>query len=281
MNQAGVKLVKLIIHISHEFKILRALYLAHLKNIRIYTQNFLFSLISYPAQVLMFFYLWTAILSTTNLVNITTEDLLAYYLIAFLIERLTSNRRVTDNVEEEIVTGKMVSYFVRPISIYSSHLAEYFSQLTVNTLLMAPIALLLLELLTPKKVIFEPWVLLIFTIFIFLAGLCQFLIFFCIGLLAFWLERVWGIRMGFYWINSFFSGRLIPLYLFPLTLKEIVDFLPFRFFTYELIMVLISPKAIELVLYDLIFLGIWLMILIGLCLFTLRIGSRKFMGYGV
>jgi ABC-2 type transport system permease protein len=229
----------------------------------------------------MFFYLWNAILSATKLVSISAEDLLAYYLIAFLIERLTSNRRVTDNVEEEIVTGKMVSYFVRPISIYSSHLAEYFSQLTINTLLMAPIALLLLELLTPSKVILEPWVLIVFSIIIFLAGLCQFLIFFCIGLLAFWLERVWGIRMGFYWINSFFSGRLIPLYLFPLTLKEIVDFFPFRFFTYELVMILLSPKAIELVLYDLLFLGFWLIILIGFCLFMLRIGSRKFMGYGV
>jgi len=229
----------------------------------------------------MFFFLWTAILSTTNLLNITAEDLLAYYLIAFLIERLTSNRRVTDNVEEEIVTGKMVSYFVRPISIYSSHLAEYFSQLTVNTMLMAPIALILLELLTPKKVTLELWTLIIFAIIVFLAGLCQFLIFFCIGLLAFWLERVWGIRMGFYWINSFFSGRLIPLFLLPIALKEIVDFLPFRFFAYELIMILLAPKAIEIVLYDLIFLGIWLLILIGLTWLILRIGSRKFMGYGV
>ena len=90
-------------------------------------------------KLFMFFFLWSAILSTTTLSGITAEDLLAYYLLAFLIERLTSNRRVTDNLEEEIVTGKMVIYFVRPIPIYSNHLSEYFSQLTINTILMGPI----------------------------------------------------------------------------------------------------------------------------------------------
>ncbi|MFX0094833.1 MAG: ABC-2 family transporter protein [Candidatus Hodarchaeota archaeon] len=262
------------------FVILKGMYIAHLKNIKVYTKNFLFSLISYPAQVFMFFFLWSAILSTTTLVGVTSEDLLAYYLLAFLIERLTGNRRVTDNLEEEIVTGKMVIYFVRPVPIYSNHLAEYFSQLTINTILMGPIALVLLELLTPSKVLLTIPNLIFFTIIIFLSGLCQFLLFFIIGLLAFWLERVWGIRMGFYWINSFLSGRLIPLYLFPVFLNDMVQILPFRFFTYELIMILLTPITVS-VLEDILFLGLWLLLLTVLAWALLNKGSQKFVGYGV
>ncbi|MFX1251938.1 MAG: ABC transporter permease [Promethearchaeota archaeon] len=256
------------------------MYVAHLKNLKVYSKNFLFSLISYPAQVFMFFFLWSAILSATPLSGITAEDLLAYYLLAFLIERLTGNRRVTDNLEEEIVTGKMVIYFVRPIPIYSNHLSEYFSQLTINTILMAPIALVLLELLTPAKVLLTVPTLLFFTLIIFLSGLCQFLLFFIIGLLAFWLERVWGIRTGFYWINSFLSGRLIPLYLFPPFLNDVVQFLPFRFFTYEPIMILLSPINTS-IFQDLVFLGFWLGLLTVLAWFLLNKGSQKFVGYGV
>ncbi|MFX1511051.1 MAG: ABC-2 family transporter protein [Promethearchaeota archaeon] len=261
--------------------IFKSLYVAHLKNLKAYSQNFLFSLISYPAQVIMFFYLWNAILSSTNLGDITSQDLLAYYLLAFLIERLTTNRRTTDNVEDEIITGNMVNYFVRPIPPYSNHLAAYFSQLTVTSLLMIPIAFLLLEIFCPSQVIFDPFSLLVFIIIVFLSGLCQFLIFFSIGVLAFWLERVWGITMGFNWINSFFSGRLIPLYLFPSLLYDTIFFLPFRFFTYELVMVLLSPVTLEEAISGILFLFLWLLILSLLCWLLLRAGSQKFTGYGV
>jgi ABC-2 type transport system permease protein len=257
------------------------MYFAHLKNIRVYTQNFLFSLISYPAQVIMFYYLWTAILSTTNLGNVTTNDLLAYYLLAFLIERLTSNRRVTDNLEEDIVTGKMAIYFVRPIPIYANNLAEYLNQLTVNSIIMAPIALLLLEIFTPSILVLTPISVVVFALMVILSGFCQFLIYFSIGILAFWLERVWGIRMGFNWITSFLSGRLIPLYLFPPFMNTFSQFLPFRFFTYELIMILLNPTKIYSTIPDLLFLCLWLFILLLLAWVLMKKGSKKFVGYGV
>lgn len=264
-----------------ELIILKSMYIAHLKNIKVYAQNFFFSLISYPAQVIMFFYLWLAILSTTNLGTITAEDLLAYYLLAFLIERLTSNRRVTDNLEEDIVTGKLAIYFVRPIPIYSNHLAEYLSQLSINGILMVPIAIGLLKILTPSIIQLNPQVLLIFSLFVILSGLCQFLIFYIIGLLAFWLERVWGIRMGFYWILSFLSGRLIPLYLFPPFLKQWINLLPFRFFTYELVMILLTPLDLMIIIPSLLFLLMWVLIFLLLSWFILRWGEKKFLGYGI
>lgn len=264
-----------------ELIILKSMYIAHLKNIKVYAQNFFFSLISYPAQVIMFFYLWLAILSTTNLGTITAEDLLAYYLLAFLIERLTSNRRVTDNLEEDIVTGKLAIYFVRPIPIYSNHLAEYLSQLSINGILMVPIAIGLLKILTPSIIQLNPQVLFIFSLFVILSGLCQFLIFYIIGLLAFWLERVWGIRMGFYWILSFLSGRLIPLYLFPPFLKQWINLLPFRFFTYELVMILLTPLDLMIIIPSLLFLLMWVLIFLLLSWFILRWGEKKFLGYGI
>jgi len=257
------------------------MYFAHLKNIKVYSQNFFFSLISYPAQVIMFFYLWLAILSTTNLGNITADDLLAYYLLAFLIERLTSNRRVTDNLEEDIVTGKLAIYFVRPIPIYSNHLAEYLSQLSINGILMVPIAIGLLKILTPSIIQLNPQILFIFSLFVILSGLCQFLIFYIIGLLAFWLERVWGIRMGFYWILSFLSGRLIPLYLFPPILVPWINLLPFRFFTYELVMILLTPLDLMNIIPNLLFLLIWVLFFLILSWFILRWGEKKFLGYGI
>ncbi len=284
MNQEGVKFIgysSKFHEVGHEFKIFKSLYIIHLKNVKVYTQNFIFSMISYPAQVIMFFYLWSAILSSTNLEGVLPEDLLAYYLLAFLIERLTANRIVTDNIEEEIVTGKMVTYFVRPISIYSIHLTEYISKLTINTLLMVPIAFILLEVLTPSFVMFSIWSIIFFAISILLAGISQFLMFFSIGLLAFWIERVWGIRMGFDWIISFFSGRLIPLYLFPIVLRNIVDLLPFRFFAYELIMIILNPISLNLILENIFFQTFWLIVLIVICIILLRSGSSKFIGYGV
>ncbi len=267
--------------VIREMVILKSLYLTHLKNLKVYTQNFLFSLISYPARVIMFFYLWNAILSSTDLGDITPQDLLAYYMLAFLIDRLTYNRLVTDNVEEEVITGNMVVYFTRPIPIYSNHLAEYFSRLTITSLLMVPIAFLLLEIFCPDQVLLDPFSIIIFIILGFLSGLCQFLIFFSIGLLAFWLERVWGITMGVNWIKGFLSGLLIPLYLFPPWLEEIVTFLPFRFFTYELVMLFLSPITLEQAIIDVAFLLLWLLFLSYLSWFLLKAGSQKFTGYGV
>jgi ABC-2 type transport system permease protein len=268
-------------NVPRQLVILKSLYLTHLKNLKIYAQNFFFSLISYPAQVIMFFFLWNAILSTTDLGDITSQDLLAYYLLAFLIERLTNNRRTTDNVEDEIITGNMVNYFVRPVPMQSYHLAAYLSQLSVTSLLMVPIAFILLGIFCPTQIILDPLTIIFFAIIVFLSGLCQFLMFFSIGLLAFWLERVWGITMGFNWINSFFSGRLIPLYLFPPSFMQVINLLPFRFFTYELVMLLLSPITLERALSGTTFLVLWLLILSFSCWLLLRKGSRKFTGYGV
>ncbi|MFW9994412.1 MAG: ABC transporter permease [Candidatus Odinarchaeota archaeon] len=268
-------------NLARELVVFKSLYLAHLKNLKAYVQNFLFSLISYPAQVIMFFFLWNAILSTTDLGGVTSQDLLAYYLLAFLIDRLTSNRRTTDNVEDEIITGNMVNYFIRPVPMQSYHLAAYISQLTVTSMLMIPIAFILLEIFCPAQVILTPLSITFFIIIVFLSGLCQFLMFFSIGILAFWLERVWGITMGFNWINGFFSGRLIPLYLFPAALIGAVGLLPFRFFTYELVMLLLSPITFEQAISNTLFLMVWLVVLITLSWLLLKYGTRKFTGYGV
>ena len=55
---------------------------------------------------------------------------------------------------------------------------------------------------------------------------------FLIGILAFWLEETWVLRVMFVLMTQFFSGAMIPLELFPAWLRDSLHYLPFPYLTW-------------------------------------------------
>ena len=52
------------------------------------------------------------------------------------------------------------------------------------------------------------------------------------GMMAFWLEETWILRVMIMMITAFFSGAIIPLDLFPPQLVDFLNYTPFPYLTF-------------------------------------------------
>jgi ABC-2 type transport system permease protein len=73
---------------------------------------------------------------------------------------------------------------------------------------------------------------LLFAVFVVLAALLHFELFYVLSILGFWLEQAWGFRFVMRVVMEIAAGALIPLSLFAPLWQKIFSVLPFQFLAY-------------------------------------------------
>jgi ABC-2 type transport system permease protein len=71
-----------------------------------------------------------------------------------------------------------------------------------------------------------------FSIAVFLASIMAFELDFCIGMIAFWLIQVRVFKYMLQSVIVFFAGALLPLDIFPGTLRTVAESLPFQYLVF-------------------------------------------------
>lgn len=260
------------------FHMFISFYRIHLRNHRYYIKNLLVKIVSYPVQVVVMWYLWQAILEVSS-IGISVESLLNYYLAVFLVIRLASPRLICETIERDVISGDMIIHFVRPIRYWVTVLAQAMASFTINIFFVLPVTVLILSSLGHVNVT-------VFGLFGFLVVsvggiLMQFCIYFVVGLLAFWLDRVWSVSMLTHFIISFMGGSMIPLYLFPEEVMKILQLSPFHTFLFTPIQMLLTGCTGLQIGQVLLLQLIWMLFFVVLAGVVWRTGRRHFTGYGV
>jgi ABC-2 type transport system permease protein len=182
--------------------------------------------------VLVFFFirynLWAAIYQLkgiTTLQGYTFPQMLAYQAWVMLVSFLGLGFNGM-SLAEDIRLGRISAYLVYPFGFWpfhaSSFLATQLLQLLIGAITVA--ALTLVGWIAP-----HPGPLLRGTFYCCVMALFWFQINFLIGILAFWLEETWVLRVMCVLVTQFFSGAMIPLELFPDWLRASLDYLPFPY----------------------------------------------------
>ena len=102
---------------------------------------------------------------------------------------------------------------------------------------------------------------------------------FTTGLLAFWLEETWTMRVMFQMLANFLSGAIIPLDFFPVWANQILKWTPFPAITYTPIKIFMGDISGVIPGTVLITISIGMMILINT--FIWRRGLRLFSAAGM
>lgn len=198
-----------------------------------YKLNF-FLLILGPTVVFFFvkYSLWNAIFGLSGTMSVQGYDLkgMLRYQGFVLVVSLLAQGYNSMNLAEDIRMGRISSYLIYPFQFWQFHLASFFGFQTIQVVLAAiTIATLglsgVISPLTPVALVQG-------ILLSALVGAFWFATSFVIGLVSFWLEETWVLRVMLLMITQFLSGAILPLELYPGWLVKTLQWTPFPYMTY-------------------------------------------------
>jgi ABC-2 type transport system permease protein len=248
-----------------------------------YRANFLFSIAAAVAPVVIQTALWLALYGndpTETLFGFTFAQMVAYTVIAQLVSRLVRTGFEYD-LNYDIKSGSLDRYLVKPVGYFGYRLFAFLGDKVVSTgvmgLLLA-VAVAILSAALGFTVTLAGVAL--FACALVVAFVLNFLIFWCVGLVGFWLTEIGFLFEAVRIVIIAASGGIFPLAVFGPSLERVLNLLPFRFtiqFPTEILTGRIPQTEI---LPAFAVAGVWIVALFGLSQFVWSRGLRRFAAVG-
>lgn len=171
---------------------------------------------------------WLAVARGGPVGRFRSEQFVAYFLCSFAIRQLTSPR-IAAQISEEILDGTMSVRLLRPIHPFISYGAETIATIPPRVVVAVPAAALAFLMVDTFSMTRDVWTWALWCLSLVGAWLITLFVHFLIGSLAFFVNS--SSRFLELWATGFiaFGGYVVPLDLFPPSLRTVIGVLPFRF----------------------------------------------------
>jgi len=235
------------------------------------------------APSLVFFFikynLWTSIYTFTKLDLIkgySLQNMLQYHALILVISMVTRSHSALD-MAVEIRRGRISSYLIYPFNYYSFQSAQFLSFEIIQVI----ISILTLIILMMSGIISSLTFTSIFLTYIYCIFVSYFWfnIQFFTGILSFWLEETWVLRVLFSMITLFLSGAILPLELFPQYFSKLLMLTPFPYLAHTPVSYLMGKNVDLITAFTTI--SSWTIIMMGINRFTWLRGLKKYSGAGM
>jgi ABC-2 type transport system permease protein len=228
---------------------------------------------------LVMFLLWSAAASGQTFGRYGDAEFRGYFLATFVVRQL-AGAWAAWQINQEIRDGTLALRLLRPAHPLLHYAAEQVAHVPVRAFISLPLAFILFcadsSLHAPR----DPVLLLLFCLSVLGAWALSFLVNISIGSLAFFTEQ--SNKVMELWTSAFFvfSGYLVPLDLFPKSVRSVVAWLPFRF-QLGLPVELLTGQHTRAAGGSLVFYQ-WLLVLAaaGVAIGVFQRGVRRFEAYG-
>lgn len=212
-------------------------------------------------QIIVFYYIWTAVYSDKEVLKgITLHEMITYVILSRILF-IAISWGVNNWIAHQIQTGQISMELLRPIdyqlAMYSTRIGDFLMFTVLNGAPVLIISALMFGLLAPAGIISSA----VFVVSIILAISIAFFIEFIVGLLSFYTTNGWGLQVLKEAIMNFFSGAIVPLVFFPGVLKDIVSFLPFKDMVYTPISIYLGFVEGQELIESLLFQVLWVLVL--------------------
>jgi ABC-2 type transport system permease protein len=248
-----------------------------------YRVNFIFSIASAIAPIVIQTALWIVLYGSDpseSFFGFTFKQMVAYTVIAQLVNRL-GRTGFEYEMNSDIKTGSLDRFLVKPVSYFGFRLSSFLGDKAVQSAVMG----VLLALAVAALAVFFSFALSavavgLFVIALAMAFVLNFLIFWCVGLMGFWLTEIGFLFEAVRIVIVAASGGILPLAVFGPGAERVLGLLPFRFtiqFPTELLTGRVAPSeapgffAIA---------GAWIVILGLLGQAAWKTGIRRFAAVG-
>lgn len=202
---------------------------------------YLFILISTFGSFISYF-LWMAIYGSSDkpvLGGMTKEEMVVYIFMVYVTGSIVSIS-ISDWVSDDVVKGTVAMNLIKPIDYRMSLIARALGDVVFRFFTPAVFIWIGLELYKVKVLglgVTDIASAGLFLISCSMSFLIYVLFDFCIGMIAFFTNYIFGLLMIKEALLRFLTGELIPLSFFPYSVQRIFDFLPFSSMIYTPVMI--------------------------------------------
>jgi len=171
---------------------------------------------------------WNAVAHEAPIGRFGEAQFTAYFLVTFIVRQLTGSW-VSWEINFEIRQGTMAMRLLRPIHPAWSYVTENVAAIPLRMLVALPVAVVALFVVGRAQLANSLFLWVIWIVSLVGGWAISFFTNFAIGALAFRMESSLKVMDAWIAATFVFSGYLIPIELFPPTLRTIADCLPFRY----------------------------------------------------
>lgn len=203
-----------------------------MQNVMEYRADFLLRMVSVIWPMIIQFFMWSAIYGASDgqtLFGYTYAQMITYSVIANIVQRLLRTYFEYE-INEDIKNGGLDKFIVRPISYFRFRMAMFFGEKIVQSVVIY-IALLaaLVIINNTLGTAASPLSLLYFTLVLLLAIVLNYIIFFCVGMLAFWLTEIGFFFEALRIVFIALSGGIFPLAVLGPNIVAVLSWMPFKY----------------------------------------------------
>lgn len=186
----------------------------------------MFNQVAGPAIALL---VWLTVSEHGVNVPYNRRQFVTYYVLLGVVSAITGTW-YAPYVAEHIRTGRLSPLLLRPVPYIVYDVGDNIGQkLVMLPLLLPQVVLVSVLFRADLRIPTDPRNWLLFVASVLLAAIIAFLLDFCIGLLAFWLEDVWSVHLVAGSVGTVLSGQVVPLAFFPPQFAPLLEAQPFRY----------------------------------------------------
>ncbi|MDP3998771.1 MAG: ABC-2 family transporter protein [bacterium] len=228
----------------------------------IYRLNFVMWRVRTILQLLVVYFLWSAIFqSQKGVIFGYTQSMILTYVLGGALLRATVFSSRTIDVGDEINRGNLTNFLLKPMSYFKYWFARDIADKILNIIFAVFELTVIYFLLKPPIFSQTDFLnLAFFAIGVGLAVILYFYINLLFGLLAFWTPETWAPRFVFFIFLEFLAGGLFPLDILPKFLYEILRFLPLFYLNFFPLKIYLGQLSILQIIEGMIICLSWIIL---------------------
>lgn len=244
-------------------RLLAAFFRQHFYSLTAYRTSFWMTIMNTFIKIYAYAMLWTILFQTRgDLFAITLPQILTYSTASVALSQTFTwwdgpHIYVANNVRK----GNIILDLFRPIDFELHMFVRGFSNALVNFCLYTIPTFLVASVFFHVRLFHDVHHVIVFLVSVFLGYLVLFCLNFLFALLSFITLELSGYLHAYHGIIAFFSGQLIPLWIFPGYLQRILDVLPFKSVFYIPLSIFIRDINGVDVYNSMLFQAFWVLIL--------------------
>lgn len=248
-----------------------------------YRANFLIHMVSALWPIIIQSFLWSAIYGSSDKAAVfgyTYTGMIAYTVIANLTARLVRTGFEYE-MNDDIRNGGLAKYIIRPVSYFGYRLASFLGQKLIQSAFMAIVLAVAVSVLASVVGAgFSSAGVLLFPATLLFAFLLNYMIFFCVGTIGFYLTEIGFLFEAVRIVIIALSGGIFPLTVFGPWGEAILSALPFRYTINFPVQVLTMKVTGTEIFSGLTFQFIWCVVLGLVAGLPWKIGMKRYVAVG-
>ena len=236
-------------------------------------------------------FLWTAVFAATSRPDIagySRNDIVAYYLLTMVTRAFSSMPGLAGGISRSIRDGSIKKYLVQPVDyvafLLAARVAHKLVYYAVALVPFAAVFWLCRGYFPPAP---DAATIAAFLLALVLSFLLGFFMEATLGMLGFWVLETSSIVFAYMLVQYLLSGHMFPIDMLagiPLgagvSLADVVRWLPFEYTAYFPAAVWLGKVRGWSLVRDLAVQAGWVLVMIGVCRFVWRRGTRRYSAFG-